>query len=402
MPLRILFLTHRLPYAPNRGDRLRAYHLLHTMARQARVDLVSLVHDDDEAGHAGDLRGVANSVTIARVRRLRNYLRGAALLPSSRPLTHMLLDSPEIAPAIARIARERPPDLVFAFCSGMMRFAMEAPLASVPCVLDMVDADSAKWRTLSEASGPVMARVYRREARCLGRFEIAAMQHARTTLVVNDRERDLLRALLPDARLQVVENGVDVDRFMPPAAPASAAPAPPPDHPTVVFCGVMNYAPNEEGARWLARDVWPAVQAARPDARLVLVGASPSPAVQALASGTITVTGAVPDVRPYLWHATAAVAPLWVARGVQNKVLEAVAAGLPCVVTPPVAEGLPEAVRPACPVAANAEEFARLVIDLLASPDVRRARVGAASLHTLSWPERLARLMPLLQDAARA
>ena len=114
--------------------------------------------------------------------------------------------------------------------------------------------------------------------------------------------------------------------------------------------GVMNYAPNVEGAVWLAREVWPIVRSARPDARLTLIGASPSAEVVALASDRtgVVVTGTVPDVRPYLWRAAVAAAPLQIARGIQNKVLEAVAAGLPCVVTPQVAEGLPREVVPAC------------------------------------------------------
>ena len=399
MPPRILFLTHRLPYAPNRGDRLRAYHMLHAMVPHARVDLVSLVHDDEEAAHAADLRDLVESVEVAPVPRLRNLMRGAWLWPTRRPLTHILLDSPTIRPTLDRIARERTPDVVFAFCSGMMRFAMMPPLASRPCVLDMVDADSAKWRSLGQTTGGPKGLVFRREGRCLARFEIDAMRHARSTLVVNARERDLLLELSPNAAVRIMENGVDLDRFTPDAN------APPAAQPIVVFCGVMNYAPNEEGARWMARDVWPIVHAARPDATLMIVGASPTPAVQALASddARITVTGAVPDVRQYLWDAAVAVAPLWIARGVQNKVLEAVAAGLPCVVTPPVAEGLPDVLRSACPVAADAAEFARVIVDLLAlTPDARRHRARSADLRCLTWQERLRDLVPLLIDAAAA
>jgi hypothetical protein len=155
--LRVLFLTHRLPYAPNRGDRVRAFHLLRAMTLAAQVDLLSLVHDEAEASHAGDLRDFVATTTIARVPRLLNHVRGAALLPTSRPLTHILLDSPEVIPAIHNLMRLHPPDLVFAFCSGMMRFAMLPPLDKVPCILDMVDADSAKWDDLARIK-PAPAR----------------------------------------------------------------------------------------------------------------------------------------------------------------------------------------------------------------------------------------------------
>jgi sugar transferase (PEP-CTERM/EpsH1 system associated) len=394
--LRVLFLTHRLPYAPNRGDRVRAFHLLRAMALAAQVDLLSLVHDEAEASHADDLRGVVSTTTIARVPRLLNHVRGAALLPTSRPLTHILLDSPEVIPAIHNLIRQHPPDLVFAFCSGMMRFAMMPPLDKVPCILDMVDADSAKWDDLARIK-PAPARwIYAREARCLRAFEGRAMQHARATLVVNDRERDILRRHSADARVDVLENGVDLRAFTPTG--------PPSPNPTVVFCGVMNYAPNEQGAIWLAREVWPLVRAARPDARLTIVGALPTASVIALGKDEgVTVTGAVDDVKPYLWDAAVAAAPLWTARGVQNKVLEAVAAGLPCVVVPPVAEGLPPEVAPACPVASDAASFAKTLLELLSiTPAERRARAGAARLENLAWERRLQGLPELLLAAARS
>src|SRR5689334_22138395 len=236
--LRVLFLTHRLPYAPNRGDRLRAYHILRTLAAEdARTDVISLVHDDEEASHVGAMQPFTASVQVARVPRLNNLARGLLQLPTRRPLTHALLDSPEVAPAIARVMEKNPPDVVLAFCTGMVRFAMEPPLLHVPCVLDMVDADSAKWAQLAASSHVPKRLIYAREARCLSRFEVDAMRHARATLIVNERERAMLQALDATARIHVMENGVDLEMFLPQAPPAPSE--------TVVFCGVMNYAPNE-------------------------------------------------------------------------------------------------------------------------------------------------------------
>jgi glycosyltransferase involved in cell wall biosynthesis len=278
----------------------------------------------------------------------------------------------------------------------MARFALEPPLDAIPCLLDMVDADSAKWADLSQVTSGPKRLVYTREARGLARFEVKAMRHAYRTLVVNQRERDILHALAPDAQIEVMENGVDLAKFAPPAGP-------PPASATSVFCGVMNYVPNEQGALWLANEVWPIVRAARPDARLVLVGASPTPAVQALAAPDIAVTGTVDDVKPYLWNAAAAAAPLWTARGIQNKVLEAVAAGLPCVVVPPVAEGLPPEVTPACPVATTAAAFAESLLSLLAAtPEGRRELARQARIVALAWERRLGSLNALAREAVAA
>ncbi len=395
--MRVLFLTHRLPYAPNRGDRVRAYHLLQQLRGWADVDLLSLVHDDEEAAHAPECGELASTVTTVRVPRLRNLARSLAAWPTSRPLTHTLLDAPGLDDTVARLARERPPSVVLAYCSGMARLALAPALRDFPLVLDMVDVDSAKWSALVDVSGWPRSWVYGREARTLAHFEGTATRHARTTLVVTEKERDTLARIAPGARIEVVQNGVDATSLRPPSAPRPSS--------TVVFCGVMNYAPNEEGALWLGREVWPLVQKQCNDARLEVVGSDPPRAVQDLAArdASITVTGRVPDVRPHLWNAAVGAAPLLTARGIQNKVLEAVAAGLPTVVTPVVRDGLPSEIAPACVTAEGAQAFADAIVRLLRmSPDERRAMAERADVASLSWEGRLAPVKTILKDAASA
>jgi glycosyltransferase involved in cell wall biosynthesis len=279
----------------------------------------------------------------------------------------------------------------------MARFALEPPLTDVPFVLDMVDLDSAKWSALAGITAPPMRWIYNREVRCLSQFEIAAARRAFSTLVVNERERTALARLVGDARIDVVENGVDFESLKPPAPPAPGV--------DVVFCGVMNYQPNVEGALWLARKVWPLVLARRGDARLLLVGSDPTRDIRYLSNpdSRIEVTGRVDDVRPYLWRAALAAAPLRTARGIQNKVLEATAAGLPAVVTPMVADGLPAQVLPACSVADNAASFAAAIIELLdMSPASRRGRAQLARFSELTWETRLANLPGVLEQAVSA
>ena len=176
--MNILFLTHRLPYAPNRGDRIRAYYLLREMSRFADVSLFSLVHDDAEEKEAGNVP-FARHVATARVRRWRNVAAGAVKLLSDRPLTHSLLDAPGVRSALAREIAARRPDLVLAYCSGMARFALEPPLRDLPFVLDMVDVDSAKWAAMAADHRGLRRWIYRREAATLGRFEARATTRAR-------------------------------------------------------------------------------------------------------------------------------------------------------------------------------------------------------------------------------
>jgi sugar transferase (PEP-CTERM/EpsH1 system associated) len=389
--LRVLYLTHRLPYAADRGDRIRSRHMLEDLAGYADVDLVSLVHDDAERMQAGSLLGLARTVDTALVSRVRGYAQALLSLATSRPLTHALLDAPGIEAAIRRVVAAHRPDVVLTSSSGMAPLALTEPLRDVPHVLDMVDVDSEKWRALGQQARPPRCWVYAAEGRRLSAFEARIARQARAVLVINERERDTLLRLAPHAPVHVVPVGVEVARFDPPGEPAAA--------PIVNFCGVMNYAPNAQGMVWFAQRVWPQVLSRLPGARLSIVGSSPTEAVRGLAAdATITVTGRVPDVRPYLWAAAVSVAPLFVARGTQNKVLEAIAAGLPCVVTPEVHAGLPPEARAASVVADSAEAFTDAVVRLLAlEPAARRAIARAAQLDALTWSKQLQPLRAIMR-----
>jgi sugar transferase (PEP-CTERM/EpsH1 system associated) len=393
--MRVLMLTHRLPYAPNRGDRLRAYHMLRHLHQRAEVDVVSLVHDDEEASHVDDMRSFVASVTPVRVSRTR-ALKGVMALATNTPLTHALLDSWQMGTALRHVVNHRRPDVVFAYCSSMAKFAMRPPLDTLPMVLDFVDVDSEKWRAMAGASRSPLSWIYRREAETLGAFEACAARRASTSLVVNARESDLARALAPDANLQVISNGVELDRLRPPGPPAAA--------PRLIFCGVMNYAPNAEGIAWFVEKVWPLIRARRADATLAIVGADPSASLRTQCHGdsSITITGRVPDVRDWLWESAVAIAPLHVARGVQNKALEAIAAGLPIVMTEAVAGGLPPAAAYASLVANTPPRFADHVLALLArAPEERRRIAQSADLSGLTWSRTLEPLMPILERAAQ-
>jgi sugar transferase (PEP-CTERM/EpsH1 system associated) len=391
--MRVLYLTHRVPYAPDRGDRIRSYHTLQFLrAAGVAVHVIAFAHDRAEYDAGKLLASFVSGHDVLLLPRARNLVRGGLALPTSRPLTHVLLDAPAMQPTIERVCTHFAPTIVVAFCSGMARFAMTPPLSRLPFVLDMVDLDSVKWAELSRSAAPPLRWLYAREHGCLAGFEAAAVRAAAATLVVTGRERAEVQALSPGLDAEVVGNGVDVGYFKrPPTAPSAG--------PEAVFTGVFSYAPNAAGAEWLIDRVWPIVQARRADARLTLVGAAPPARLQRLANrfSTITVTGRVDDVRPFLWRSRVAVAPLHTARGLQNKVLEALAAGLNAVVTPQVAAGLPADVQLACHVAAEPEAFADAVVTALdETPD------RPLDLATMDWHHALRPLLDILEKVSHS
>lgn len=394
--MKVLFITHRLPFAPNRGDRVRAFHMVRSLAERVDLEVLALAHDEGEMNEVDKVQALGVRARAFLVPKWLNRMRAVPRLLGTQPLTHLLLDAPGLHEALREIAATRPPDVVLAYCSSMARFAVEPPLDGIPFVLDMVDVDSRKWSELAmKASGP-MRWIYRREARLLSAFESAASRKAQAVLVINDREQALLRELAPGVDVTVMPVGVDLEDFAPRTPAADGA--------NVVFCGVMNYPPNVDGVLWFAREVWPIVRQQRPDARFLVVGSNPTHAIRHLASAgrSIAVTGTVHDVMPFLWNGAVSVAPLRTARGLQNKVLESLAAGLPTVVTRNVYEGLPDAVRPGCRVADTAEPFARHVLDWLAVPPAgRRAIAARADLSGLSWAAQLAPLYDILVEAAQ-
>jgi len=250
----------------------------------------------------------------------------------------------------------------------MAQYVQGARYASLRRIADLCDVDSDKWRQYSEGRNGVLRWVYAREARELLEVERSIAREFDATLFVTPAEADLFRTLAPESatRVRHFENGVDTDFFDPEAAFESPYPVPrtlASVAPIVVFTGAMDYWANADAVRWFVREIWPLIQARVPDARFFIVGSNPTPAVQALAARSgVSVTGRVPDVRPYLAHADVAVAPLRIARGTQNKVLEALAMARPVVCTRAAASGLNLPASDGFRVHDDAQDFADAVL----------------------------------------
>lgn len=391
----ILFLAHRIPFPPDRGDKIRAHHLLRHLARDHRIHLVAFADDAADLERQDGLEPFTASRTIVW-RAPPTPWTGARALLQRRPVSLTAFDHPEVHRAVTALLDRHPIDTIFLFSSQMAQYLPARPAQRV--VMDFVDMDSAKFAAYAEqAHGPIRW-VHRREARLLLRHEQQVAEHADASLFVSDAEATLFRERTGAPRVHAIENGIDT-AFYDPALRFDPVAG---EGPLLVFTGQMDYRPNIEAVTWFADAVLPRIRDAHPSARFAIVGRAPVPAVQALADRQgIVVTGAVPDVRDWLAAATLVVAPLRLARGIQNKVLEGMAMARPVVATPAAAEGIDHA-GTLC-IADDTPAFADSVCDLLANPAHARALGAAARARVVArygWDARLAPLDALLAASA--
>jgi sugar transferase (PEP-CTERM/EpsH1 system associated) len=359
---RLLFLTHRLPYPPDKGDRIRSWHMLDHLARRWEVDLGCLSDDPADAQHLPMLRQRCAAVHCEPIAGgVPAVLRTLWRARPGLPLTLGWFHARGLQGWAEAMLSTRRHDAVFVYSSAMAPYVMGAPLPP-RSVLDLVDVDSEKWRAYAAAARPPRRQLWAREGRTLLAFERRAARLFDRTLLVSEPECARFLELAPEAagRAGWVENGVDLAVF----DPAQPHPNPyAPGAPALVFTGTMDYRPNIEAVSGFARAVLPRLRAAAgPAPEFHIVGARPTAEVRALASlPGVHVTGRVPDTRPYIAHAAAAVAPLSVARGIQNKVLEAMAMARPVIATTAAFEGIKAEPGRDLLVADGAEATARAV-----------------------------------------
>lgn len=392
----VLFLAHRIPWPPNKGDKVRSFNILRHLARRHRVFLACFVDQPEDWQHVERLDQWCAGVyaerldpLTARLTSLRGLLGGEALsLPYYR--------SARLRQWVQNTVRREGIVQAVVFSGPMAQYTDIPELDSV--VVDFCDVDSAKWVQYAARRAGPMAWVYRREGERLLAFERRAAQRATAALFVTEAEAQIFCRAAPEAadRVKVMQNGVDAEYF----SPSSDLPMPwPAAGPVLAFTGAMDYWPNIDAVRWFAQEVLPALRARHPGLRFFVVGMNPTAAVRELAGADLVVTGAVPDVRPYLAHADVVVAPLRVARGIQNKVLEAMAMGRAVVVSADSAVGLAGEPGQAYVSAGTAAEFVAAVDRLLADAALR-GRIGVAARRTVechySWAAHLGVLDALL------
>ena len=394
----LLFLVHRIPYPPTKGDKVRSYNLLRHLCARYRVHLGAFVDDEADFAHAGALRELCESCHLVRLDPRLARLKSLAGLVSGAPLTLPYYASASMRRWVNQVLRTTPVQGVLVFSAAMAQYVMRAN--GLRRVADLVDVDSDKWRQYAATQPWPGSAIYRREHRALLRYEREIALRFDATVFVSAAEAKLFRQLAPDAAGKVwhVNNGVDCDYFSPAGPHANPFCA---GERVLAFTGAMDYWPNVDAVVWFARYVFPEIHRRLPAARFCIVGARPAAEVQRLAElPGISVTGSVPDIRPYLAHAEVAVAPLRMARGVQNKVLEAMAMAKPVLASHEAAEGIEAEPGSELLLAADQNDFVRQALRLLSGDGA--SRIGAAGrarvLASYAWESSLSRFDQLLSS----
>ncbi|MGB8433876.1 MAG: TIGR03087 family PEP-CTERM/XrtA system glycosyltransferase [Burkholderiales bacterium] len=393
----LLFLCHRIPYPPNKGDKVRSYHLLKHFASRYRVYLGTFVDDPADWPHLGKLNELCADVMALPLNPLGSRIKSVAGFVTGEALTLPYFRARALQRWINQTLKRERIRKCFVFSSAMAQYVTGR--AELRRVVDLVDVDSEKWRQYSSESRWPLSWIYRREADRLLAFEESSTREFDASLLTTAAEKALFLKHAPQLseRVHVVPNGVDTDFFSP--APGFERPFPS-DEQAIVFTGAMDYWPNADAACWFASEVLPVVLRRHERARFYVVGMNPLPSVRALArQPAVTVTGRVSDTRPYLQHASVVVAPLRIARGVQNKILEAMAMARPVVASAACANSLSSISGRELLVAGGASEFSSRVCEALDTEPASLGNAGRARvLRDYQWGHNLSLVDALLED----
>lgn len=338
MKSNILYLVHRLPFPPNKGDKVRSYHLLKHLLSKHRVFLGTFVDTAEDQAYVDIVRRFCPDSYIERLHPFVQKFFSLIGFFKNEALTLHYYKKAGLQAWVNKTLEENSIDAIVIFSSSMAQYVpLKSKVKIPPMLVDFVDVDSEKWLQYSAAHRWPISWVYKREGQLLRAFETSVAARSIKSFFVTESETTLFKNVAPECavKLQPLSNGVDTKFYAPelsrvsPYTSTSMHQKPL----VIVFTGAMDYWPNIDAVVWFTHEIWPRLSRFWPQLKFYIVGRNPSPSVLALASETVVVTGTVHDVRPYLQYATVVVSPLRVARGVQNKILEAMAMARPVVAT---------------------------------------------------------------------
>ncbi len=394
----LLLITHRIPYPPDKGDKIRSWNLLRHLCGQWRVHLGCFVDDAVDQIHQPFLDSMTGSTHFVPLNPTLAKIRSASGLLTGKPLSLAYYASSSMQNYVADTRRQFQPAVEIAFSSSMAPFILSDNTSSVR-IIDFCDSDAEKWRAYAEVKKGIEKFIYSREAKLLADCETKFANASHTSFAITLAEAALFNNRQGvSKKVDFWENGVDTEYYNPDiecvdkAAIAS----------DMVFVGAMDYQPNIDAVVWFSQEVLPYIQENLPDATFTIVGSKPTTLVRQLEKQDgIHVTGRVSDVRPWLKSAKIVVAPLRVARGIQNKVLEAMAMSKSVIATTDAATGISAEPKKEIMIVDNPDAMANTILNFLQQPEKRSAMGSAARncvLKNYSWSSKLQRLDSVLAD----
>ena len=384
---RLLYIAHRVPYPPDKGERVRAFHEIKALSQHFRITLATLTHSEKDRQAAQCLRQWCKRIILARAGGNWGLVRGLLTMATGRSVTEGYFHSWSLARQLIKVCKQKEFHLAMGYSSSTLEYLLRVPVSHR--VMDFIDVDSAKWFAYAEEARWPKSWLYHRESRAVRQLEQDAIVNCDTVWVVSQTESEELGAYAK--KISVLSNGVDTDYFVPNTSYQS-------DEVSLVFTGTMDYRPNIEGVCWFVREVWPELKRQIPELAFYIVGRDPIRAVKGLANYPgVNVTGSVPDVRPYLSRARVAVCPLNIARGVQNKVLEAMAMGKAVVASKPALDGLELEVGRDVLQADSVQQWQQTIVELLSQDTLREGLEKQARQCVEGQYSWSARMTPLVE-----
>lgn len=394
--MKILFLAQRVPFPPNKGDKLRSFNEIKFLSQKHEVHLACLTDQKSDNQYQEELLKYCSSVEIIYLPRIVAKLATLVALFSKKPLTLANFHSSKFAGKVLSMLQDRQFELIFVYCSSMAQYVEKT--TKVPRFIDFVDVDSEKWAQYACYARPPMRWIYQLESKRLRAYERLLSRTFQHGFLVSAKETEDFQRLVSRALpLTPIVNGVDSELFQPATEPYSPN--------NLVFTGAMDYFANVEAVLYFAREILPLIKNSVPDVIFYVVGSNPTQELIALAKATphIVVTGYVDRVQPYFARSSVFVAPMRIARGLQNKILEAMAMGVPVVTSPLGYEGILAVPDRDLFVADQPNEFAEKVVRLIKQPEIRNRMAinGRLVIETsYQWGKNLAALDSIIAAQA--
>jgi polysaccharide biosynthesis protein PslH len=393
--MKILFVCHRFPFPPNRGGKIRPFNMIRHLSAKHEVVVGSLAHSEQELQAGSGLIGYCSEIVAEVVPERLRWTRAAGALFSTTPSSVAYFRSPELLQKVEKVSRRIVFDWIIVHCAFAAQYAIRIPATFR--LMDFGDLDSGKWSDYGKWKAYPAASGYRLEASKLRRYEKDIAQQFDHCTLTTSGELEEFKKLQPIRPHTVIPNGVDLTYFQAERSLTQNKKA-------IVFLGRMDYFPNIDGIVYFTKEILPSIRKRIPDVELWIVGSNPTQEVRRLAAiPGILVTGHVPDVRFYLAQAAVSIAPLRVARGTQNKILESMAMGIPVVATGEAAKGIQASAPKHFLVADTPELFASEVVRILTNSVLSKSlsEAGRKRIKTVhTWAASMSILEAVLNSAA--